>query len=653
MTTKEAVVQIYRYLKAVCTDHVSSNTVPTTAVRKYVGEVDDDNLFHGHGALVSAMGFIYEGTFVHGCMEGHGRISWANGVSYEGSFHNNAPHGIGVLTKANGDRYAGEVYKGVYHGYGESTTATGVYNGQWRYGKRHGKGRQTYANGGSYYEGEWAENMRHGSGKLLYPNGDLYDGMWVNGKRHGHGSMGWKSGTAYYVEVYEGEWYEGVPQGFGRSTYVHYIDPSRATPDTEGPATFAHPSCAVINVYEGEFANGKRNGFGIFYYADGSTYEGTWRDGNKFGRGKCITNAGSSYYGTFDCNEMDLPPGDMSSDPLPSVTLTDLVNVSDGSTEHAASSIRLLVLRFNNPLKDIFTDYCGKQRGIKFVTTHTEWWRHRLPGHLCIPQFLRLLNDARIINGYITIGVAVDCVVTTLEEEEKKDHSEPVDQRSGRLRKLRSEVLRLDGCINYRQFVESLVRLSAKTCIGPNFAELSRQFTTIVERLLDKKHIAEEPLCPVTREYEAILTKDIVHRLEHLYFQLAEDAVPDLRGTAAVLTAHNFILFFHDKLDSCNIGLVEAVNVVLPFDRFKIPGTVPSGMCQPRNAMGHSLYEKSSGPGGEFLATLVASERRLTFVEFVEAVLVTMRLAGALKPDEMCGKLLELVGTEESSHDGV
>ena len=43
--------------------------------------------------------------------------------------------------------------------------------------------------------------------KQLYPTG-TYEGEYVEGKRHGRGKMSYACG-----EVYEGEWHEGKPKG--------------------------------------------------------------------------------------------------------------------------------------------------------------------------------------------------------------------------------------------------------------------------------------------------------------------------------------------------------------------------------------------------------------------------------------------------------
>ncbi|KAH9599866.1 MORN motif [Trypanosoma melophagium] len=636
--------ELYEYLKKVAPPNNLAGAVPVTSVRKYIGALDDDHMFHGEGVLISEMGFRYEGVFLHGSMEGHGRITWSSGITYEGEFKNNAPNGKGIFLWVNGDRYVGEVRDGVRYGHGELSTAHGVYTGEWVCGKRHGMGRQTYA-GNSYYEGEWIENKRNGKGKLMYPNGDLYDGMWHDDKREGFGTMGWKFGTEHYVEVYEGEWRDGIPFGFGRSTYVHYINPESAPKDVGSPADFAPPVHSVLNVYVGEYLKGKRHGFGVFYYADGSIYEGEWRNGNKDGRGKCTANNGVSHYDNFHGNEAaeQLKVTDTSGS-LPEVRLADIIGVSDNSLQEATSAVRLLLLRFNNTLKDLFYTYSGKHEDIALITTPSDWWKHRPPSHIFIPQYLRLLNDAHIINGRIGISDVINCVALAIEKEEisgEEKEGETDNPWSMRMRTLQKDILHLQGYLNYRQFAESLVRLSAIACIGYNIAELSRRFSAFIEGSLVKERFEDEPLCPLTREWETFLIPHL-KSLETLFRRAVVNSQVLQSSTSALLGVQTFIAFFRGLFEKYDIGLTEAVNYLFPFDQFKTPGLVPSAVCQPRNALGLSLYEKSCGPNEAFAAVLVASEKKLTFVEFIEAILGVAHLMGATNNEEMEEKLLEI-----------
>ena len=39
------------------------------------------------------------------------------------------------------------------------------------------------------YEGQWKDGLKHGKGRFIYPDGDVYDGEWQDGKAHGHGTL--------------------------------------------------------------------------------------------------------------------------------------------------------------------------------------------------------------------------------------------------------------------------------------------------------------------------------------------------------------------------------------------------------------------------------------------------------------------------------
>ena len=52
-----------------------------------------------------------------------------------------------------------------------------VYMGQWKDGKRCGRGKQIWRDG-SCYEGYWMNNMASGFGRLIHSDGDSYEGEW-------------------------------------------------------------------------------------------------------------------------------------------------------------------------------------------------------------------------------------------------------------------------------------------------------------------------------------------------------------------------------------------------------------------------------------------------------------------------------------------
>jgi len=72
---------------------------------------------------------------------------------------------IGHLTVTNG-KYYGGIKDGNMHGNG----------------KKHGKGKNSYANG-SVYEGYWKDDKKHGTGKYSSASGDVYEGYWKDGEK--------------------------------------------------------------------------------------------------------------------------------------------------------------------------------------------------------------------------------------------------------------------------------------------------------------------------------------------------------------------------------------------------------------------------------------------------------------------------------------
>ena len=91
------------------------------------------------------------------------------------------------------------IYEGEYNGgsdYGFNREGRGkeygadgktvIYSGQWRYGKRDGKGEEMNENGKVVFVGKW--EGRKGNGKEVDENGNVvYEGEWNNGKRNGIG----------------------------------------------------------------------------------------------------------------------------------------------------------------------------------------------------------------------------------------------------------------------------------------------------------------------------------------------------------------------------------------------------------------------------------------------------------------------------------
>ena len=60
-----------------------------------------------------------------------------------------------------------------------------IYDNEYRDGKKHGKGQETFSNGA--YIGEFVKGIPEGKGKVTWMSGAVYIGEWLGGQRTGHG----------------------------------------------------------------------------------------------------------------------------------------------------------------------------------------------------------------------------------------------------------------------------------------------------------------------------------------------------------------------------------------------------------------------------------------------------------------------------------
>ena len=346
-------------------------------IMKYInGDVYDgewkDGYENGHGTMTYANGDRYDGEWKNGYENDHGMLTFANGNSYDGDWVNGEMNGNGIYTYANGEKYkvtckedeiiskepfetpktsstvirsnqkAKTEYKQIRYDSGD------VYEGETQNGKRHGKGKYTWADGDTY-EGDWKDGKRCGRGKVIQygksPSGETYmkysyDGEWLDSKEHGHGicvegDFGWEK----MDKVFEGEWVNGKRQGrfvwyFTNSKGGRYIDfyedgkwidgciPYDESIKTVGDAKRfreAEKRTRVSNVktdfrfakrldmdivasvgyYDGDYMNGERNGYGECAYDNGDKYIGTWKDGAANGVGRYAFARGGFYFGQF------------------------------------------------------------------------------------------------------------------------------------------------------------------------------------------------------------------------------------------------------------------------------------------------------------------------------------------------------------------
>ena len=81
------------------------------------------------------------------------------------------------------------------------------YTGEWKDGKKNGKGVYVYQNGHKY-DGEWKDNKRNGFGKYIWPDGKYFEGQWKNEWRNGKGVIYQPS-----LDYFEGTWVNDTLSG--------------------------------------------------------------------------------------------------------------------------------------------------------------------------------------------------------------------------------------------------------------------------------------------------------------------------------------------------------------------------------------------------------------------------------------------------------
>ncbi|KAL6041085.1 MORN repeat-containing protein [Balamuthia mandrillaris] len=171
----------------------------------------------------------------------------------------------------NGTNYEGEWKDGKFHGFGTQTWKEAVYVGEFVNGKREGQGKQTWDKG-DVYEGQWKDGNPHGFGYKTWPCGDTYVGDWEEGHRMGFGEYTWPSGHRY-----KGEWRNKLQSG-------------------RGVYTWSDGRC-----YDGEWTEGEKHGMGKYSWPNGCCYEGPWNEGKRHGpQGKMTWPDGTYFVGRWE-----------------------------------------------------------------------------------------------------------------------------------------------------------------------------------------------------------------------------------------------------------------------------------------------------------------------------------------------------------------
>jgi hypothetical protein len=118
------------------------------------------------------------------------------------------------------------------------------YKGEFKDGKRHGKGKLVMSDS-EYYEGEFKDDKMNGKGKLVMSDSEYYEGEFKDDEMTGNG-----------IFHFEGNIYKG-----------NFID--AVLNDSNGEIQYKNG-----NVYKGNVVDDKPHGKGAFKYADGEIYAG-------------------------------------------------------------------------------------------------------------------------------------------------------------------------------------------------------------------------------------------------------------------------------------------------------------------------------------------------------------------------------------------
>ena len=293
----------------------------------------------------------YEGQFVEGQKNGYGKEidittfggverrksslegQWKNnvivegtsidgrGYKYIGKFVDSRHHGLGKQFDSNGKitkegLFSGGVFFGGCSKYYESNCNNGTgtfyypngsrYIGEWKNGKRHGKGRIVKYSGiidkkwsfnGSEYNGEWKNDKEDGVGTLIGVDFDSkYIGEWKNGKRHGKGRYIFMG-----VFDYEGEWENGKMHGRITETQRFFLDDWVSPGVTNDSLIIELEKLKIDKISYYLYKNGKYiatltgncdNGNGTIIYKNGAKYEGEWEKRMWDGYGKYNDSTG-------------------------------------------------------------------------------------------------------------------------------------------------------------------------------------------------------------------------------------------------------------------------------------------------------------------------------------------------------------------------
>lgn len=135
-------------------------------------------------------------------------VQLQDGSTYEGTWFGNKMEGIGVLVSPEGSIYSGQIKNSKKHGKGEMIWPSNneYFVGEFKEDELHGYG--LFRAPGVESEGFWVNSLLEGVGVTRQSDGVVYEGEFKGGKRNGKGKL-----VLQNQEVYEGEFKNDVPDG--------------------------------------------------------------------------------------------------------------------------------------------------------------------------------------------------------------------------------------------------------------------------------------------------------------------------------------------------------------------------------------------------------------------------------------------------------
>ena len=247
---------------------------------------------------------IYEGQFLNGKKSGKGKEYYDEQLIFDGEYlFGQRKKGIEYvkgIKEDEGEYLLNKKWNGV--GYDENENISYqikngngkvkeyfpnrniMYEGEYKKGKKEGRGIEYHFNGSILFEGEYKNDKKwtgigyNDKNEILYElkdgNGYMYEydeifgklkfeGEYINGERNGKGKEYQKYNGK--ILIFEGEYKNGQKNGKG----IEYRN--------------------KYKYFEGEYLKGLKNGKGKYYYEDHReiiSYEGEFKDGRKEGKGK-------------------------------------------------------------------------------------------------------------------------------------------------------------------------------------------------------------------------------------------------------------------------------------------------------------------------------------------------------------------------------